>query len=530
MTIAATAEALAAPRFCVPAPTGSCGEEARCRLFFGAWLAARTLLWTLVATLTQHTPPLDTVEWLCWGRQWQLGYHKHPPLAAWVAEAAFRLTPSSFLGVYLAGYLAIAAALACVWALARRLLPPRPALAAVLCLDGLVFFQQAAAELNNQVLLIAFWALAVWLCHRAFAGDRLLDWLGTGAALGLALLCKYTAVFLAVPLLALWLWRNGPRRWSGPLLVAAVAALIFLPHLVWLCRHDFPTLRYALERAAGEPDGIDNRLSALTFLLSQGVRLLPVGLVLLPLLEGRRRVLDECGQRDRAFVAVAVLGPLALHLAASLGMGMALRDIWGAPLWSFAGLLLVLLLQTRTSERAWRRAALVWGGVVVLSLLLVLAGNLAGGWRGRPLRIHYPGPALAAEVTRRWHERFGVPLPIAAGDWWLAGTVCCHAADRPALYASREPAAFGMDPFARKGDPLRFASPDARTSPWTGDDDLTRHGGVLLWDAGCYGEGLPAWLRRRFPGAEPQEALALPCAGGGPSLHVGWALLAPARR
>jgi hypothetical protein len=409
-------------------------------------------------------------------------------------------------------------------------LPPRPALAAVLCLDGLVFFQQAAAEFNNQVLLIAFWALAVWLFHRALTADRLSDWLGTGVALGLSLLCKYSAVFLVVPLLGLWLWRNGLRRPSRPLLVALAATLVFLPHFVWLCQHDFPTLRYALERAEGVRGGLDNRLSALTFLLSQGLRLLPVALVLAPLPSGRWRVLDARGRADRAFVAVVVLGPLALHLAASLGLGMTLRDIWGAPLWTFAGLLLLLLLSTKEGERAWRRTWLAWACVALLSLLVVLAGNMAGGRRGKPLRIHYPGPALAAEVTRRWQQRFGFPLPIVAGDWWLAGTVCCHAAHRPTLYASREPAAFGMDPFSSKGDPRRFANPDARTSPWTSDDDLRRRGGVLLWDAGCYGADLPAWLRQRFPRAQPQKALSLSCAAGGPKVRIGWAMIAPAAR
>ncbi len=256
---------------------------------FRGWLLARTLLWTLVATLTQHAPPLDTVEWLCWGREWQLGYYKHPPLAAWVAEVAYRLTPGSFFGVYFAGYLAIALALWCVWQLARSMLSPRAALAATICLDGLLFFGQAAAEFNNQVLLIAFWALAVLLFHRALADDRWRDWIGTGLALGLALLCKYSAVFLIVPLLGLWLWRNGPRRPSRPLVVALTAALIFLPHFVWLCRNDFPTLRYAALRAQGETESYDHRFSAITFLLSQGLRLLPVALVLLPLLSWRRR-------------------------------------------------------------------------------------------------------------------------------------------------------------------------------------------------------------------------------------------------
>jgi hypothetical protein len=507
-------------------PSASVGQPSVEKLF-RIWLVLRTLLWTLIATLTQHTPPLDTVEWLCWGREWQLGYHKHPPLAAWVADLAWLLTPGSFVGVYLAGYVAIAVALWCVWRLARRMLPPISALAATVCLDGLVFFQQAAAEFNNQVLLIAFWALAVCLFHRALTRDSWRDWLGTGLALGFALLCKYSAVFLILPLLGWWLYQNGLRRWSRPLVVALAAGLVFLPHFVWLCQNDFPTLRYAAMRAQGESGAFDHRFSGVTFLLGQGLRLLPVALILLPLLTLRKRQAPPPAQVDRTFLAVAVLGPIALHLIASLVLGLGLRDIWGAPLWTFAGLLLLCYLETNESDRAWRRTAATWAVVAGLSVVVVVANNLAGGWRGKPLRVHYPGARLAEEVTRRWRERFGSPVPIVAGDWWLAGNVCCHATHRPTLYASLEPSAFGKDLVREKGDPRRFANPEPRASPWTGDDDLRRRGGALLWDASCYGAEMPTWLRKRFPTACSQEMLILPCAGWGPEIRVGWALIAP---
>jgi hypothetical protein len=409
------------------------------------------------------------------------------------------------------------------------LLPPIPALAATVCLDGLVFFQAAAAEFNNQVLLIACWALAVWLFHRATQQDHWRDWIGTGLALGLALLCKYSAGFLILPLLGWWLYHNGLRRWSRPGVVAAMAALVFLPHLVWLCRHDFPTLRYAVLRAQGESGAFDHRLSAVTFLLSQGLRLAPVVLILLPLLTRHRRLLTGAGERDRAFVMVVVLGPVVLHLLASLVVGLGLRDIWGAPLWTFTGVLLLGFLQTKDLDLAWRRFCLTWGCVAGGSVLMVVLCNLMGGYRGKPLRIHYPGPRLAAELTQRWRAAFATPLPIAAGDWWLAGNVCCHSVDRPCLYGSLEPAAFGLDLDKEKGDTRRFANPDPRTSPWTGDADLCRRGGVLLWDARCYGSEMPAWLRQRFPMAQAQPPLVLPCAGGGPVGRVGWAMIAPSK-
>jgi hypothetical protein len=502
---------------------------ATCQRLFVAWLALRTAAWTLVA-LAQPNPPLDIVEWLAWGREWQLGYHKHPPLAAWVAELAFRLTPGSLLGVYLAGYLSVAAALWSVWNLARRLVPPRAALAATVCLDGVVFLGSGAAEFNNQVLLIAFWALAVERFHAAVTRDRWRDWALTGLALGLALLCKYSAAFLIVPLLAWWLWHDGLRRWTRPVLVAGVAAAVFLPHFVWLVHHEFPTLRYAAQRARGDGDAGDPRLGGLVFLAAQAARLLPVALILLPVLRPRWRALSPDLAESRSLVATAFLAPVGLHLVAAL-FGVQMCDIWGAPLLTFAGLWIVSLVKTDDSGRSWGRLRLAWAAVFAASLAMSLTGNLYGSaMLPRPLRVHWPGAHLAEEVTSRYRRRHGADPAVVAGDWWLAGNIACHAGCRPSLYASREPSHFGLDLAREPGEPRRFLSPDPATSPWTCDDDFRRRGGVLVWDAAVFGDDLPPWLGERFPEAEGQRALTPRFLGGSEAkLRVGWAMVAPRR-
>jgi hypothetical protein len=505
---------------------GSSGVLALADRAVVVWLVVRTLAWTIVA-LTQPNPPLDTVEWLAWGHEWQLGYPKHPPLAAWVAEMAYRLTPGSFLGVYLTGYLTVAFAIFCVWRLARRLLPPRTALAAVFCLDGLVYLGPDAAEFNNQVLLIAFWALAIERFRAAATSDRPRDWLLSGLALGLALLCKYSALALALPLAAWWLWHNRPlsmRRARGPALAALAAAVVFLPHFVWLVRNDFPTLRYAAERTQPAEGVPVSYLSGVPFLLTQGLRLLPVLLILAPLLRPRLRRLDADGRRARSLLLAAVLGPVALHLAASL-MGAQLRDVWGAPLWTFTGLLLVLCVKTEEAgrPRAWSRRL----GVAVLTMALAqaaLSNAFSAGLRPRPLRVHFPGALLAEEVTSRYEQRHGQPPAIIAGDWWLAGNVCCHAPHRPALYGSREPGSFGVPGRAKR----KFLAPEPATRSGLRDADLNARGGVLVWDAGAFGEDIPPWLHERFPRAQCQRALLLPFHGrGGQKLQVGWAMVAP---
>src|SRR5262245_13576440 len=77
------------------------------RIFLG-WVTLRTLAWSIVLFLLQASPSLDVIEMLTWGRYWQWGYHKHPPLPAWIAEFAFQVSGGSLFGVYLASYLCVA--------------------------------------------------------------------------------------------------------------------------------------------------------------------------------------------------------------------------------------------------------------------------------------------------------------------------------------------------------------------------------------------------------------------------------------
>src|SRR5258708_2950805 len=60
----------------------------------------------------------DMTEAWAWGKEFQLGYAKHPPLSAWLAGSWFAVMPRANWSFYLLASLNIAAALAGVWMLA----------------------------------------------------------------------------------------------------------------------------------------------------------------------------------------------------------------------------------------------------------------------------------------------------------------------------------------------------------------------------------------------------------------------------
>ena len=65
-------------------------------------LVLHVVIWTALPALLSHNLQLDLAEDLALGREWQLGYWKHPPLPWWLADLAYRIA-GDVRAVYLLG-------------------------------------------------------------------------------------------------------------------------------------------------------------------------------------------------------------------------------------------------------------------------------------------------------------------------------------------------------------------------------------------------------------------------------------------
>src|SRR5262245_61498312 len=74
--------------------------------------------WTALPALLSHTRQLDLIEDLALGREWQLGYWKHPPLPWWLADLAYSIVGDVRV-VYLLGPLSAAVCMYAVWLTGR---------------------------------------------------------------------------------------------------------------------------------------------------------------------------------------------------------------------------------------------------------------------------------------------------------------------------------------------------------------------------------------------------------------------------
>ena len=272
---------------------------------FAAFLAIHAVVWTALPALFFLNLPLDLIEALVYGREWQLGYDKLPPLPWWMVEATYRLFgPDLFY--YLLAQLTVVSAFALVWAMARPLVGPVGALVSILIIDGLHYFTFTAPKFNHDVIQLPFWALAGYATWAALRHGRMLHWVLLGLAIGVAFWAKYFVVVLAAPLALFVLLDRDARKalaTPGPYVAAAVALVVMAPHLVWLVRNDFLPFAYAEARAVHFKGPLDYLIKPPKFLLSQLGFLVPSLLIAAPYL---RR---DIGERSDAVLRTAMRAP-----------------------------------------------------------------------------------------------------------------------------------------------------------------------------------------------------------------------------
>src|SRR5690349_23524041 len=94
--------------------------ERRPRESFAIFALLHAAIWTLLPTLLYPNLPLDLIEALTYGREWQLGYDKLPPLPWWVVEIVYQTIGHDF-AYYLLAELVIVATFVVIYVAARPL-------------------------------------------------------------------------------------------------------------------------------------------------------------------------------------------------------------------------------------------------------------------------------------------------------------------------------------------------------------------------------------------------------------------------
>jgi 4-amino-4-deoxy-L-arabinose transferase-like glycosyltransferase len=475
---------------------------------FLIFATAHASIWTILPFTLYPNLPLDIIEALTYGREWQLGYDKLPPLPWWLVEIAYRTFNSDF-AYYALGQISVLSAFAALWAVMLRFASPAAALASVLIIDGLHYFNFTAPKFNHDVVQLPFWALAGLAFHGALRTGHLGHWALLGVALGLAFWAKYFVVVLALPLALFMLIDPRARRslaGLGPYAAAAIGIAIMAPHLIWLYQNDWLPLNYVESRAKAAGGLLGHLTHPSLFALAQLFWLLPVLAIALPVFRGRHEGdAIRADDFDRRIMAILAFGPAVTLLAVSALSGRALITMWGYPLWLFLGPFIVVSVPTRIDRASLTRLIGLWGTATGIYALAFAANYAVLPYLDHRYRaVLFPGDQLAKEISARFHEQTGLPLRYVVGTMWLGGNISHYSGDHPRTLIDGNP----------------------RRAPWIDTNDLTVSGGIVVWTAGDL-HTIPAAYAGAARTVTVQPPLTFPMRRGNGKITVGWGIIPP---
>lgn len=348
------------------------------------WRAAilLTLAFTLVRLVVLFRSPLelypDEAQYWLWSRTLDLGYFSKPPMVAWGIWASTHIGGDAEPWVRLPATLFHAGASLVVFAIGRRLYGSAVGLAALALYALMPGIQLSSMVAATDAPLFFFLGLTILAYAHMQDGARR-PWLAAalGAALGLAFLSKYAAVyFLVGAALHLALSRPARAAWSPPTVLAAAAtfALVVSPNLAWNMTHGLATLKHTAANAAWGGAQLFNPPELGDFLVSQFAVFgpIPFGVLLVGagLAAARRRLSDP----DLLLLCFSL--PPLLIVAVQAFISRANANWAGAGY--LAGAVLVAAWLIRWRAKRWFMAALAIQAVAATAFLaFVLSPPLA---------------------------------------------------------------------------------------------------------------------------------------------------------
>jgi hypothetical protein len=378
------------------------------------------LFWAIYGAFSaENGPHLDSLEAYAWGREFRMGYFKHPPFWAWVAGSWFLIFPKTEFWFYLLSELNAGLGLLGTWALMGRFRKGTTRDLALLLLLLTPFYQFNALRFNANTMLLSIWPWTMYFFVRSIEKPRILAAFLCGLLAGCAMLSKYFGLVLVGSCFIAALThdnRSAYFRSAAPYVSVLICLLMLIPHVAWLVRDGFQPLIYLASKGMFEEAEIAD--SYFYFIAANILYfVIPIILVGCARWLPPRNLAPEQSQpvnNGPSFMTVLALAPFVLTLTAGVVGHTALAVPFGTPIFSLAPLALVLLvkpderLALRLSKAA--TAGLMVGCAVVGPFLPYI--NLR--W-GHP-RVAEPLREVAELALDIWERETGSPLRYVTGD------------------------------------------------------------------------------------------------------------------
>lgn len=226
------------------------GVERRTAAIVGALVLLR-LIFAAITPLT-----FDEAYYWTWSKHLAGGYYDHPPVVALVIRLGTMIAGDTPLGVRL---VSVMLGLPMSWAVYRtaQMLfgDARIASSATIILNATLMVAAGTIIVTPDAPLMVASSFVLYALAKVLVTGRGAWWLLVGAATGVALASKYTALFFGASILLWLVIVRDLRRWllsPWPYLGGLVALMLFAPVILWNADHHWVSFIKQLGRARVE--------------------------------------------------------------------------------------------------------------------------------------------------------------------------------------------------------------------------------------------------------------------------------------
>ncbi len=390
------------------------------------------IIWTAVPYFSNKNLPLDVIEALAWGQDFNLGYNKHPPLSAWIPGFFFKIFGNKDWIYYLLSQVFIVISFIFLWKLSSFFFKKKSQiLLSILSIEGIAFYTFETPQFNVNICQIPLWIGTVYFFLKSIKKNKISDWIFLGAFSALGFLTKYIFAYLLISLFLylIFILIKDKKIKLNFFYALLIFFLIITPHFIWLTQNDFTTIYYALKRGGLNEVSIYNHLlNPFKFLINQIIILLPF-ILLIYLLVKKVKIKLTLNNEKFIFLLFSFLLPFILILITSIITGSRIRTMWMIPFYSLIGIFFIFLYQDQINLKKSKNFIFLLIIFLILSPILYSLRSIYSD-----SRTGYEGKKIAIEIEKEWKNFSKEKIYHVGFSEWYAGNLSYHLNNRPKVF------------------------------------------------------------------------------------------------
>ena len=390
------------------------------------------IIWTIVPYFSNKNLPLDVIEALAWGQNFDFGYNKHPPLSAWIPGLLFKIFGNKDWIYYLLSQVFIVISFIFLWKLSSFFLKKNyQILLSVLTIEGIAFFTFETPQFNVNICQIPLWIGTVYFFFKSIRKNKITDWIFLGVFSALGFLTKYIFAYLLISLFfyLVFIFLIKKKINFNSLYALLTFFLITLPHFQWLIQNDFTTIYYAVKRGGLNEFNIYNHLlNPIKFLASQIAISLPF-LLLGYFLIKKIKIKLPFNNKKFIFLIFSFILPFFLILITSIISGSRIRTMWMIPFYSLIGVFFIFLYQDQINLKKLKKFYIILIIFLVISPTLYSLRSIY-----KDSRTGYEGKKIALQIEKEWKTISKEKISNVGFSEWYAGNLSYQLSNRPKVF------------------------------------------------------------------------------------------------